>query len=163
MQGYTGQDNSNVIAGRVFSILYEGKKILHLYVESLCHPVCPTPRHISAWKTGSVLGSRARQLPQLNGGDYVTWFRAKTFNSPWLCLLPLMDCCSPWQLVFKKITTAVSPPDQGLSELSPRKLHCTALVRARHCLLMPIIWCHVEQKMQLHQIPNSTNSQQIHI
>lgn len=40
-------------------------------------------------------------------------FRAKNFNSPHLCRLPLLCCCSflVRQLVFKKITTTVSHLD----------------------------------------------------
>lgn len=54
--------------------------------------VLPTLRHIAAYKTAFVPGSRDRRLPQLNCGDCVTGFRAKHLNSPCLCLFPL--CCA---------------------------------------------------------------------
>ena len=62
-------------------------------------------QHLSMW------------LPQLNCIYYVTWFREKHFNSQYLCLLPLLCCCSYclWQL------NRNGQPDWDYSEFSPRK------------------------------------------
>lgn len=64
----TGPNNNNVVAGDVFSNLYEeflsGKASVILSVLLTLH-------HISSQKTVSVPGSRARQLLQLKGADVI--------------------------------------------------------------------------------------------
>ena len=111
-----GPNDSNAGTGSVFGSLY-GKIHTHPYLEkSLSSCLSFRLRHISAWKTASVPGSRARQLLQLNCCDLVTQFTAKNFTSPCLCLPPLLCCCSYclWKLVLKS-------SDRDFSELSPRK------------------------------------------
>ena len=113
--------------------------VLHGKV-SVILSVLPTLRHIAAYRTAFVPGSRDRWLPLLNGGDCVMGFRAKHLNSPCLFLFPLLCCCSYclWQPVLKKITTTVSPLEWDFSELTPRTQPPSPLGRVCSLLMVTI-------------------------
>ena len=88
---------------------------------SVSHPVCPADSlsHCCP-KNGVHPGSRVRLLPQLSGGNIVTWFRAK--HSPCLCFLPLLCCCSYclWQLVLKSSLWRSALPTETSVKFPPK-------------------------------------------
>ena len=75
----------------------EGSRKIHNFAFILS--VLPTLCHISARKTASVSGSESQAAPAVD------------FNSPCLCRLPLLCCCSYClrQQVWKEFTMIVSP------------------------------------------------------
>ena len=83
----TGPNNNCVVTGSVFGNLCVEKKY-----QSSWKSFRPTDSSSHFCQNNSLCPQqRARLLPQLIGGDYVMWFRAKNFNPLCLHLLPLFS------------------------------------------------------------------------
>ena len=114
-----------------------------IYVwKSVCHPVCPTQLFLTLLPEKQHLSSveRTRQLLQLNSGDYVTRFTMSLSPSIIVLFLSLY-----WKKHHKKGTFPKKnsiPPHEREPD--------------RVCyLLMVIMWCHIEQKLNFLTIHNA--------